>query len=356
MYIEGQKKSILIRPGEYYDENGRDYYFDNARFILITLVVIGHFIEPLIPTLIGAKFLWRFINTLHIPAMIFISGFFSKSYIKGNKINIQRPFSYAILYIIFQLIFILYSVIVLNQKIACTLLTPKTGLWYLQCLTLWYMLLPLINKIKPKYAMIGAIICGILIGYDQNVGTFLSVSRAISHMPFFLAGYYMEKDTIKNLFNKKAKIISVFLIMVVSAAFLMTLNLKIGKLPGSKTNYWDLPFLKDVTPLLWWCSRLLSYTASMLLIFSFFSFVPRCWTIFTSLGSRTLQVYILHLFIYLAANEFGWYEPFSHSVWGLAAITGIAILTAIILSLKPFSYPFKLLQSIKVNIFLKESD
>lgn len=320
MYIDGQKRVFLIRPGEYYDENGRDYFFDNAKFILIVLVVIAHFIEPLVSTLTGAKFLWRFINTLHMPAMIFISGFFSKSYIKGNKINIQHPFSYVVLYIVFQIIFLLFRVLVIGDKLIYTMLNPETGLWYLQCLILWYFLLPVIDRIKPKYAMIGSIFFGVLIGYDQNVGTFLSASRAISHMPFFLAGYYMEKDTIKNLFSKKAKIISVLIIMVVSAAFLITLNLKIGKLPGSKTNYWNLPFLKDVTPLLWWCSRLLSYTASMLLIFSFFSFVPRCWTIFTPLGSRTLQVFILHLFLYLPLDKFGWYEPFSHSVWGLAAM------------------------------------
>lgn len=56
----------------------RDYLFDNYKVFLIFLVVIGHFIEP---SYTNNEFLYTlkwFIFSFHMPAFIFISGYFSK--------------------------------------------------------------------------------------------------------------------------------------------------------------------------------------------------------------------------------------------------------------------------------------
>ena len=55
----------------------RDTYFDNLKFILILLVVVGHLIEPFNDeAAMGA--IYRFIYSFHMPLFIFAAGYFAK--------------------------------------------------------------------------------------------------------------------------------------------------------------------------------------------------------------------------------------------------------------------------------------
>ncbi|MEM5595768.1 acyltransferase family protein [Niallia circulans] len=56
----------------------RDYYFDNAKFILIFFVVFGHFIQSFINDNQNIYTLYKVIYTFHMPAFILISGFLPK--------------------------------------------------------------------------------------------------------------------------------------------------------------------------------------------------------------------------------------------------------------------------------------
>ena len=56
----------------------RDYLFDNYKAFLILLVVIGHFIEPAYNNNTLLYTLKWLIFSFHMPAFIFISGYFSK--------------------------------------------------------------------------------------------------------------------------------------------------------------------------------------------------------------------------------------------------------------------------------------
>ena len=56
----------------------RDYLFDNYKAILIILVVVGHFIEVASEDNVGMQMLKWMIFSFHMPAFIFISGYFSK--------------------------------------------------------------------------------------------------------------------------------------------------------------------------------------------------------------------------------------------------------------------------------------
>ncbi len=353
----------LYRKGEYQDGNGRDYFFDNAKFILIVLVVIAHFIEPLQSSAVEvkiplAKYLWRVINTLHMPCMLFISGYFAKGYTKNKSghLNVQRVFTYTVLYTFAQTAMIAYAVLVAETPFSdVSFFEPQTGLWYLQVLLLWHLVLPVIDRFDPKYAMAGVVIMGLLVGYDHGAGTFMSMSRAISHFPFFMAGYYFKKEHLEVFYSRKFKRYAPIALAVVLAAFYFLLPFGIGKLPGSKTNYWNLSFLGETSPLIWWGARLFSYVSSVLLIFGFLCFVPRSWTFFTRFGARTLQVYIIHLFLFRMICDFELWAPFN-SVVGLFALIGIAIITALILSLKIFSCPFTLLQSINIKELLRKDN
>ena len=197
----------------YADEKGRLFFYDNAKFLLVFLVILGHAIEPFRSSGEGSAlflFMWRIINTLHMPAMIFISGFFAKKYIRPDgSFNVQRPFTYMLYYFVAEVTFGAFETFVTHDEITKSILQPRPALWFLMCLSWWYLLLPVINKIEPKYMITVSVVVGIFIGYDSSISNFLAFSRMITHFPFFLFGYYISGDKMQFLLTKKAKLMSV---------------------------------------------------------------------------------------------------------------------------------------------------
>ena len=358
--IDRRYGSPLFHRGEYSDEKGRDFYFDNAKFLLIFLVVLAHALSPLQASAAAGtefhnyfiRFLWRAINIMHMPCLIFISGYFAKRYIRNGVINVQRPFTYAILYLASQISVGAFEVLVLRNTITPSIFNARSSLWFLQCLFWWYLLLPIISRFKPGLVMTAVIALGLFVGYDKSIGNFLAFSRMIVHLPFFMAGYYITPDMIKTLFTKKSKLLSIPAAIIPLVGIYFIRGDFVSSIITCNVNFWDLG-INSINPLLWWCVRAWFYASAALLCFAFLVWVPRCWTIFTKFGSRTLNVYILHRFLYLAEREYQWWVPFN-SPLGAVAMAGIAVAVTVIFSLRIFSYPFEWLQSIKVTGLLKE--
>ncbi len=69
----------------------RDSFFDNAKFILIVLVVFGHMIETFIEDNVTVYAIYKVIYSFHMPAFILVSGFFTKGiYKKGISIKSRK--------------------------------------------------------------------------------------------------------------------------------------------------------------------------------------------------------------------------------------------------------------------------
>src|SRR5690606_18416852 len=101
----------------------RDSFFDNAKLLLIILVVMGHMIEPLAggQTL---KPLYMLIYSFHMPLFILISGYFSKNYTSesyARKVitNLVLP------YVIFETLYSLLDFVLSNgAPLTFTYFTP----------------------------------------------------------------------------------------------------------------------------------------------------------------------------------------------------------------------------------------
>lgn len=365
----------ITKAGDMYkDSKGREYFYDNAKFILIFLVVLAHAISPfksMEETFLhnGFMLLWRVINTMHMPCLIFISGFLAKKYIRPDgSINVQRPFTYIVYYLAAQFTVGAFEVFVLGDSISKSVLAPRSSLWFLVCLIWWYLLLPVIDKIDPKAMLIIAVLAGLLIGYDAKVSNLMAMSRMIVHFPFFLTGYYLSSGQMQKLFTKKAKLWSIpaFLVAMLSQIAVFYLfrsdggfKFSINSFITCDRSYFAIFKTGDINPVFWFLPRLWFYACAALLCFAFLVWVPRKKNIFTGFGARTLSVYILHRYLYLAYLEFKWYNfdwlPFeiSATTAGLLMIVIAAVLT-IVLSLYPCYLPFELLGLIKVKPILKK--
>ena len=80
----------------------REHSFDNAKAILIFMVVFGHLIEPLVLLDNRIKFIYMIIYSIHMPTFIFISGYFCKE----NSNRLKKSVNLFLIYFIFQIIYI----------------------------------------------------------------------------------------------------------------------------------------------------------------------------------------------------------------------------------------------------------
>src|SRR3954467_6618617 len=115
----------------------RTAYYDNAKFLLVFLVVLGHFIQSYIHDNKIIFTLYTAIFLFHMPAFILISGYFAKGYKKKGyfKKSVKKI---LIPYFIFQIIYsIYYYLIGKEEKLAFDFVHPHWSLWFLLSLFFW---------------------------------------------------------------------------------------------------------------------------------------------------------------------------------------------------------------------------
>ncbi|MED4312880.1 acyltransferase family protein [Heyndrickxia coagulans] len=169
----------------------RNSYFDNAKFILIYLVVLGHLISPFKTEDNFLFTLYTVIFLFHMPAFILISGYFSKGY--RNKGHISKSFKKILVpYFIFQCIYSVYYYYTGEEShLTVNFLEPHWTLWFLLSLFFWNLMLHLFARFH-FFGLAAAAALGIGIGYWDEAGSFLSLSRTFVFFPYFLLGFLLE--------------------------------------------------------------------------------------------------------------------------------------------------------------------
>ena len=267
----------------------RNYFLDNYKAFLILLVVIGHFIEPCYTNTLFLTVLKWFIFSFHMPAFIFISGYFSKKDMGLEKL-IQKL---VIPYFVFELLYYFLYVFVIHKEIGLYFNCPKFSLWYLMALFFWRIATPYVKKIPGNLFI--AITGGLLIGFTQ-LGNFFSIPRTLFFYPFFLAGYYFQESWFESI-RRHWK------------AFTVGLASLAGLLGG-----WVLITGQELTPFIFYgrysyedmgltngwglLIRLVCYGISFLAIFALCAFIPRKQHFYSILGVRTMPIYLFHGLVY----------------------------------------------------------
>lgn len=267
----------------------REYLFDNYKVLLIILVVIGHFIEPNYeqnPFLYELK--WGIV-AFHMPAFIFISGYFSKKipFIKKMISGLIIP------YFVYEILYYLLYTFILDKETGLYFTRPKFSLWYLMALFAWRILAPYVQKIPGKFAL--SIAAGLLIGLT-NLDNFLSIPRIVFFFPFFLAGLNFDSSRLTRFRNRKGYI-GALTILGALAVFLFTDERHHSLTPQifyGRYSYHDLELGNPEGILI----RILCYAVSFLLIYLFMLVLPTEKKSYSYLGERTMAIYIFHGFIY----------------------------------------------------------
>lgn len=259
----------------------RDAYFDNCKAILIILVVIGHTIDiwDFAPTSVP-NYIWYVIYSFHMPAFTFVSGYFAKTANRNKAI-----LKYSAIYVMASLMYLPFH---LSDGVFYSVVVPFWILWYLCCLVYWQVLISFIRHIPTRLAIPLSLVAGIGIGYFYTGGIF-AVQKTIYFLPYFLAGYYIDKhtlDAVKVALRKKLPIV-----ITATLAIILVLSATIPREIFSGKYTYSF-FGIDA----WYGGiiHLSLYVLSFLALFCFFSLVPVIKKPWTKIGQYTLPIYIIH--------------------------------------------------------------
>ena len=306
----------------------RDAYFDNAKFILIALVVLGHFFTSYIHDYEIIDAIYKTIYSFHMPAFILLAGLFAKGfYEKGYFLKFIKKL--LIPYILFQIIYTVYYYFLYHSTtFSIDLLKPQWSLWFLLSMFCWNILLLGFAKLSPLIGMSISILIAMLVGYVDFISNYLSLSRTFVFFPFFLIGYYLDKNHLKQLTKPSIRMLSVILMILLLIGYYVNPDFNEQWLFGSKSYSYlgDVAFHNMF-------KRLLIIVISLIMVFSFLSFISQKHQIYTKWGTQTLYVYLLQGFIiqYFRISE---WENIFDGVVSFIVLTIISIIVTLLLSSK----------------------
>lgn len=266
----------------------RDYLFDNMKAVLIFLVVVGHVMNPDVFTFLTNQSVYVFIFYFHMPAFIFISGYFSKNVDRSRDVAFSNFF---VPYILLTLASYFYMGI-LNQGNfpQFRIFGNFLGCWYFFVIFVYKLLIK--DMAKIRFAIPFFLLLGILSGFSKEFSSKMSLARLFSFAFFFILGYYTEEKHI-NWIRKLPKTIFITISIAIYIACRYLVKYKIVSMTAllCKTYYSDKHLLRDVFV------RISFYCFAILLTMALINLISSKKNFITLIGQNTITVYILHLFV-----------------------------------------------------------
>lgn len=172
--------------------DARVAYFDNLKFLLIFLVVLGHVLTIVSEHSRAANALINFIYLFHMSAFVFVSGMLAKRYYSREQgLGVSRIVGFVLLYLIMYTGFWLIATWAHSAWTYDPFYTNSAA-WYMGSMAWWLLFLPLVSGLRPAVAIGGFAVLSLVIGHYGEFDGFLVLSRTIVFAPFFYAGYFLS--------------------------------------------------------------------------------------------------------------------------------------------------------------------
>lgn len=315
----------------------RDAFFDNAKYLAIVFVAMGHAWEPLTDRSRTAEALYMVVYTFHMPAFILISGYFSRSFdMRPDRLK-RLVTGIAVPYVLFEVAYSLFKRWADDDPShPISLLDPWYLTWFLVALFVWRMTTPLWKVVRWPVPL--ALAIAVLASVSPDIGDDLDLQRVLQFLPFFVVGLCMKPEYFQLLRRRETRILSVP-VFAVALAF----------------AYWAGPrmssawfYHRDSAQELgapWWAGVVMTlalFGCSLVLTGCFFAWVPRRKMWFTALGAGTLYGYLLHGFLAKGSRFWDWYGPdWVWTPWGEVVVTLFAVTVITVLCTPPVQRVFR---------------
>jgi fucose 4-O-acetylase-like acetyltransferase len=268
----------------------RDPVLDNAKGLLIILVVIGHMLNQATAGL--AVVIHTFLYSFHMPAFVMISGYFSRRW-QLDKQHVRSMLTDVIVpYLIFTEIDNLAIAVRHGQfrlKLAdLSLLEPTGPTWFLLALVVWRISAPLLRSLKPWIAVVGSVALCVIAPLDPRLSPVVSAGRIIGMLPYFVVGLLLTPKVIATLRRWWARF--------AGCAFLIGLFIwfKLGHGYGMDFGMTGA-YMKAIGRELMLEQRLPQLVIGLVASFAIIAVVPKVSSWLTTVGQNSLEVLVVHI-------------------------------------------------------------
>ncbi|KUL55263.1 hypothetical protein ADL22_01450 [Streptomyces sp. NRRL F-4489] len=315
----------------------RDAFFDNAKYLAIVLVAMGHAWEPLRGSSRAAAALYLTVYAFHMPAFIIISGYFSRGF-DLRRDRLQRLITgVAVPYVLFEVAYTFFKRWADDDPgYPISLLEPWYLTWFLIALFIWRLTTPLWRAVRWPLPL--ALAIAVLASVSPETGDDLSLQRVLQFLPFFVLGLNLRPEHFRLVRRRPVRIAAP---PVAAGALAFA--------------YWAAPrmnaawfYHRDSAQELgapWWSGVVMTlamFGCSLVLVACFFAWVPGRTTWFTALGGGTLYGYLLHGFLAKGSRFWGWYHhAWLHTPWGEVLLTLLAGTVVTLLCTAPVRRVFR---------------
>ncbi|WP_346777292.1 acyltransferase family protein [Streptomyces sp. HNM0575] len=281
----------------------RDPYLDNAKYLTIVLVAVGHAWAPLTLGSRSTSALYYFLYTFHMPTFIIVSGYLSRRF-ECRPRQIKRLLTGLVVpYLVFQAVFTLFMRWAGDDpEREWSFQEPAFALWFLVALFLWRVTTPIWQQLRWPLPVSVAV--GVAASVTPTMSDDLGMMRVAQFLPFFVLGLRLRPEHFEMVRRRAVRILAV----PVAAVALAVSYAAVPYISGA-------PFLhdKDAQSLglpawLGAAMTLTSYGCALVMTVCFLAWVPQRGMWFTSLGAGTLGAYLLHVYPIEYAKEMGWFE------------------------------------------------
>ncbi|WP_189134886.1 acyltransferase family protein [Wenjunlia tyrosinilytica] len=322
--VESPVPSARSRPAP-----ARDPFLDNAKFLLVVLVVIGHNWGPLINEMRVVKAAYLFLYSFHMPAFVLLSGYFSRGF-TGRPEQIRKLAATVLLpYLIFETAYTALFTLAWGRPFAITPTTPTYLCWFLLALFVWRITVPVWTAVRRPVAV--SVVVSLASGttfihYD------LALPRVLQFLPWFVIGLRMAPEHFRRLRRPAVRRFGVGAAATAAAGAWWIA-------PRASPNW--MPMQYSHTELHVGLTQYLVVRAAMLvvsgaLVVAFFAWVPRHRAAFTALGTVTMYPYLLHGLVVQAAQAYGLYSLAAWGgVFGAVMVTAGSAAFAVVLTSEP---------------------
>lgn len=318
--------------------------WDNLKFILITLVVAGHFADQLTDYSSIYSSIYLFIYAFHMPLFIFISGYFH-----SDRNTTKKVLFYTSLGFLYKIVSFLIDRLNGDSQYIFNLLADSGLAWFMFVLAIYTFALSLLKDQNKKFILIGSIILACFAGYDKSIGDFLYLSRAIIFFPFYILGTMMKSFDILE-FKRKYPLLKVFALLIFMTWGILCIT-KVDTLYGLRYMFSGRQPFPDGIISFGPIVRLACYIISAVLGISLILLTTSKkikWI--SDFGKNTINVYFWHLNLFYIFKSFiDFNSIYSSFSFGFIVYAITTITVTVILSTKIFNFPVNIL---KKQIFM----
>lgn len=274
----------------------RSDFWDNAKGILIILVVLGHILEHfhLSPISFEEQVVHDYIYIFHMPLFILISGYFLR---KSRKNPLKKIPKFIFLILLMALLYACLS-LMHGDGLGLRLGEPQYGLWFLQFMVYSYVVAWFVTHLqnrKPVLFLFVTLLASLIAGMDDSINHTWTTSRTFYFMPFLITGMCLNIDTILSIIRKhKTWCILICLFSLVTVYHLQFSNWYAVDIFYGKEGYKSLEY----SYLFGMFIRCMTYIWSITLALAVLGLIPlKKNKLLATIGKETLNIYLVHVFI-----------------------------------------------------------